>query len=503
MEHRHAVVGAIGLGAMLAVTGARASTSAPSVVAAESQAANPPARRARASVGLEVGRATSWVGQSIPIVVRAQFHDVDGVTLEGTPELKSDGVFTTDLAREPHQSTQILDGEPVLVATWAGTITPSTSGPLALSVELPVRVQFHEAAAAPTFRDPMDGDPFAGMEIDPADPSSIQRMFNSFRQSFAHTFASSLGRAHDEAVTLHASARPLEIKALPIAGQPAAFSGAVGRFEMRASVKSDTVHASDPVTLQVTVQGQGDLDRVELPGVASSADWKAYPATAKTEAPVAGKRLGRKTFEQTLVPMHGGRLTIPPVTLAVFDPVAGRYAAIETAPLTVTVEGAPEAAPAAESMAASGLAPSVEVSAATPATAPAPDSLSVSPRTVGLRLAPALAVLLGAVALRLGRRRNEERALRRALRRTAKLGRGAAFFDTARRLIVVHFARRWGVAEAEVTADTLRDQLGPTADPLVSAMSTADALRFGRRELQPTELRFACTTIEASLRDAT
>ena len=46
---------------------------------------------------------------------------------------------------------------------------------------------------------------------------------------------------------------------------------------------------------------------------------------------MAGKRLGRKTFEQTLVPLHGGRLTIPPIPLAVFDPVLGRYAAIETA----------------------------------------------------------------------------------------------------------------------------------------------------------------------------
>jgi hypothetical protein len=37
----------------------------------------------------------------------------------------------------------------------------------------------------------------------------------------------------------------------------------------------------------------------------------------------------------------------------------------------------------------------------------------------------------------------------------------------------------------------------------VAAISTADALRFGRRDLKPTELGFACTTIEAGLRDAT
>jgi len=499
MKHRHAVVGSIALAASLAVTGAQAATVAPSAVTA---AAPAPARPGRASIGLEVVRATWWVGQSIPVVLRARFRDVDGVTLEGTPEFKSEAVFTRDLAREPHQSTEIVDGEPVLVATWSGTITPSTSGPLALSVELPVRLRFHEASA-PVFRDPTDGDPFAGMDIDPADPSSIQRMLRSFQQSFSRTLEPSLGRAHDEALTLRASARPLEIKALPVADQPAAFSGAVGRFDMRASVTADRVHASEPVTLLIKVQGQGDLDRVELAGVASSADWKAYPTTAKTEAPVAGKAVGRKTFEQILVPLHGGSLTIPPVPLAVFDPIAGRYTAIETSPVTVTVEGALEAATAAAATPSPGVAPSVATRAAIAATVPPPESLVVSPRTVGWRLAPALALLLGVIALRLRPTRSEEPSLRRTLRRTAKLGRGTAFFETARRLIVVHFAKRWGVAEGEITADTLRQRLGPTADPLLAAMSTADALRFGRADLQPSELGAACATIEANLRDAT
>jgi hypothetical protein len=504
MKQRHTVVGLIGLAAWLAVTGAQAATAAPSDVAAASPA---PARRGRASIGLEVGRATWWVGESIPVVLRARFRDVDGVTLEGVPELKSEGIFTRDLAREPHQSTETVDGEPVLVATWSGTITPSTSGPLALSVELPVRLRFHEAST-PVFRDPTDGDPFAGlpfagMDIDPADPSSMQRMLRSFQQSFARTLEPSMARAHDEALTLRASARPLEIKALPVTGQPAAFSGAVGRFDMRASVTADRVHASEPVTLLIKVQGQGDLDRVELSGVASSADWKAYPTTAKTEAPVAVKAFGRKTFEQILVPLHGGSLTIPPVPLTVFDPIAGRYTAIETSPLTVTVEGALDAAPAAAAMPSPGMAPSVVTPATIAATVPPPESLVVSPRTVGWRLAPALAVLLGVIALRLRPTRNEERSLRRALRRTAKLGKGTAFFETARRIIVVHFANRWGVAEGEITADTLRKRLGPTANPLLAAMSTADALRFGRADLQPSELGAACTTIEANLRDAT
>jgi hypothetical protein len=122
---------------------------------------------------------------------------------------------------------------------------------------------------------------------------------------------------------------------------------------------------------------------------------------------------------------------------------------------------------------------------------------------VGLSLAPVLAALLAAVAVRMWRRRDAEKSLRRTLRRSAQGGSVAAFFDAARRLIIVHFAKRWRVAEAEVTVDALRGRLGPTADPLVTAISTADALRFGRRDPGPIDLPVVCSTILSSLREAT
>ncbi len=501
---------AIGVVALVAAGGSRPVAAAPSAAPA-TLASGPPApiaraTRPRASIRLEVGRSTAWMGQAIPVVVKAQFRDVEGVTLEGAPELKSESVFTSNLAREPRQSTEVIDGQPVLVATWTGTLTPSTAGSLTLSVELPVRLRFHEAAAEPAFQDPSDGDPFAGMDIDPADPASIQRMFRSFQQSFSHTFEASLGRAHDDAMALKAFASAIEIKPLPVAGQPATFSGAVGRFDLRASVAATQVHASEPVTLRVAVQGEGDLDRVDLPGIATSGDWKAYPTTSKIEAPEPGKRLGRKTFEQVLIPLHGGKLTIPPVALSAFDPVSGRYTAVETSPLTISIDG-PQASGTADTATPNPVV-QPEVAAVDPPApdayqAPSPSSLVESPRALGLRLGPVLAVLLAAVAMSLGRRpRNEEKSLRHTLRRAAKGGRVAAFFEAARRLIVVHFARRWGVEEGDVTADTLREHLGPTADPLVSAITSAEALRFGRRDLEPADLWMICSSIETSLRDA-
>ncbi|MGD0679595.1 MAG: BatD family protein [Polyangiaceae bacterium] len=514
MRLGRSVLGAIAIAGLIACGESAAIASPPPPVSRSAPAATPAAQRSRASIRLTVGTSSGWVGQAIPITVSAQFRDVEGVTLEGSPQITSDSVFTTHLAREPRQSTAIADGEPTLVATWAGTITPSTAGPIALSVELPVRIRFREAAAPPpAFQDPsqgdpfggMQGDPFGGLDIDPSDPASIQRLLRSFQQSFSQPFETSLGRVHDEAITLKAASGRLEIKPLPAAGQPPTFSGAVGRFDMRASIAEGPVRSSDPVTLRVTVQGEGDLDRVDLPGIKTSSDWKAYPATSKTEAP-AGKRLGRKTFEQVLIPLHGGSLMIPSITLSTFEPNAGRYTSIQTAPFTVAVEGSPAPSPSVPPAAtASGIAPGAAADAPTldVSQIPSPSSLVPAPRTVGLSLAPALAALLAAVAVRLWPLRSGEKALRRTLRRTAKEGRVAPFFEAAHRLIVVHFAKRWGVAETDVTAEALRDHLGPTADPLVDALSTGDALRFGRRDPGPIELPVFCSTIESSLRDAT
>lgn len=513
MKYRHALIGGTTLAVLLAGTALPALAASSAAVAAATPTPIPAPHQARAWIRLDIGRANGagsrgaagvWVGESIPIVVTARFRDVEGVTLEGAPELKSETVFTSDLARDPRQSNEVVDGESVLVATWTGTITPSTSGPIALSVKLPVRLRYHEAVAQPAFQDPLDGDPFAAMDIDPSDPTSIQRLFRSFQQSVTQRFAQ-LGRGHDDALTLKASSASMEVKPLPTAGQPAVFSGAVGQFAVRASVDATHVKTSDPITLHITVKGEGDLDRVELPGLATSDDWKAYPATSTIAAASPGKRERQKRFDQVLIPLHGGTLTIPPVALSTFDPVVGRYTSVETSPLELTVDGPPAPPPSADPAATSASPAAIPAIVAPEEAfqAPSPGSLVDSPRTLALRIAPVLAALLAAVAWRLWRRRpDEERTLRRALRRTARRGSVEAFFEAARRLIVVHFARRWGVAEGAVTPDFLRQHLGPTAQPLVAAITSADALRFGRRALEPTELWMVCSTIEESLRDA-
>ncbi|MEI9950190.1 MAG: BatD family protein [Pseudomonadota bacterium] len=509
MRQHQALIGALGLATLLAF-GAIPAVAAPATPTNTATASALSTGRARASLRLDLGRGKVWLGQTIPVTISAQFRDVDGVTLEGLPQIKSDAIFSSDIAREPKQATQIVNGESVLIASWSGTITPSTAGPLGLSVELPVRIRFHDPAPEQVARAPepdeSDEDPFQGMmNIDPWDPGSVQRMFQSMRRSWPMQFDEPrLGRAHDEALTLKASTRPLDVQALPSSDQPATFGGAVGHFDLHASVSTASARANEPLTLTVTLSGDGDLDRVDLNGVASSHDWKTYPIRPKSEPPAPGKRLTRKTFEQVLVPTHGGALTIPSIELPVFDPVSGRYATTATAPLAVAVEGPPLSAfraPEAAHVTVPNTQPA-DHAAERSLPPPAPSALLDRPKTIALRLAPVLLLLLGAALKRWGWRRDPENALHRALRQSAKLGSVSAFFESARQLIVLHFAKRWGMNENEITAEALRSRLGTNAEPLIDAISTCDALRFGRRQLEPVELGALCSSIEESLRKA-
>ena len=60
----------------------------------------------------------------------------------------------------------------------------------------------------------------------------------------------------------------------------------------------------------------------------------------RPKAPAPGKKRGERVFEQVLVPLRGGDLTVPSVSLTAFDPTSGRYVTRETPPLPVSVDAA-------------------------------------------------------------------------------------------------------------------------------------------------------------------
>jgi len=134
------------------------------------------------------------------------------------------------------------------------------------------------------------------------------------------------------------------VKALPAAGKPANFTGAVGQYEMSSSVDKKQVEAGNPVTVRVKIKGRGNINTVQIPPLAPIDGLKIYDAASSSQ--ISKDRLiveGEKVSETVVVPKKDGTFTIPPFHFSYFDPQTMAYEEIQTQAHTFKATPAPEA----------------------------------------------------------------------------------------------------------------------------------------------------------------
>ena len=220
---------------------------------------------------------------------------------------------------------------------------------------------------------------------------------------------------------LESSAVAMEIRPLP-AGAPAAFTGAVGRFDISASADATEGKVNEPVRLTVNISGEGNIEALPDPAWPEFVGWRVIESPGSSDSHVvAGQITGSRTYEIILVPEKSGGLTIPEIRYSHFDPLSEQYVQADTPLIAVTVAGADGSPPVPQ-------LPAVEAADQEgPVMRPlkkAPPSLQQSgtgPADSVVYWAawgiPALAIA-GAVAWR-RRRTNQEAARAEALRRSA------------------------------------------------------------------------------------
>ena len=129
----------------------------------------------------------------------------------------------------------------------------------------------------------------------------------------------------------------LEVKPLPD-GAPDTFNGAVGQFSLDSSVDTTSGRVNEPITWQVTLRGQGNLNTLSDPEWPDLPGWRSFDsqATLNTQTQ-AGQMSGSRVYERLLVPQAEGDFTIPSFTFSYFDPVGKRYETISTDPIPITI----------------------------------------------------------------------------------------------------------------------------------------------------------------------
>ena len=139
---------------------------------------------------------------------------------------------------------------------------------------------------------------------------------------------------------LETSAVSMEVRPLP-AGAPAAFTGAVGKFDISASADPTEGRINEPVRLTVNMSGEGNIEALPNPPAPEFVGWRVIESPVISDIHVvAGQVTGSRTYEIVLVPEKSGVLTIPEIQYPYFDPLSEQYVQIATSPIAVTVAGA-------------------------------------------------------------------------------------------------------------------------------------------------------------------
>lgn len=131
----------------------------------------------------------------------------------------------------------------------------------------------------------------------------------------------------------------IDVTPLPEANKPTDFSGAVGTFNINASIDQDNVKTNEGINLKVTITGKGNIKLIDVPKMSFPDGIENYdPKTSESITTTDNGVSGSKTFEYLLIPRREGIYQIQPGDFHYFDPEKKVYVVLPSKEFTVKVE---------------------------------------------------------------------------------------------------------------------------------------------------------------------
>ncbi len=248
-----------------------------------------------------------FVGEVVPVELRFYFNSRIGGQVGERPTFGGEG-FTVQKFSNAVKREQVVNGTSYTVFSFQSAITAVKAGTLEIpEASLDARLQLPGKM-------PQGFDNFFGNLPMP------QGMFSDNRD-----------------VTLKTKPVQIEILPLPKDGRPADFSGAVGKFTMDASVSPKKASAGEPVTLKVSVAGQGNFEGMGAPVLTGDEGWRTYPPSDKFQSTDAVGFTGQKVYEFPLIARQDQTRT-PGVQFSFFDPSSEKFVVLTQDPLEVNAK---------------------------------------------------------------------------------------------------------------------------------------------------------------------
>ncbi|MCK5579712.1 MAG: protein BatD [Candidatus Omnitrophica bacterium] len=160
----------------------------------------------------------------------------------------------------------------------------------------------------------------------------MRRFGGFFSDDFFEDF---FGGYETKSVTLESVDLTVKVLPWPEEGKPESFSGAVGNFGFDVSVSPQEVTVGDPITLRMTVTGEGNFRAVKLPELDKredlNMDFKFYDPQITSEQ-------GMKRLEQVVIPKNDKVKEFPAVSFSYFDVDQRKYRVVTKGPFSIKVK---------------------------------------------------------------------------------------------------------------------------------------------------------------------
>jgi hypothetical protein len=278
----------------------------------QQQEQDPAARRAdrgrRVFITASLDKDTAYVNQPVTFI----FRFYSGERLLSNPEYQRPqftGFWVEDLPPQRKYSTTI-DGVAYEVTEIRTALFPAESGTKTIP-PAEVNATVRSARSRNTNKR--------------ANP------FNLFDDSFFD---------RGETVRLATDAPRLVILPTPPTKITPAPSGLVGEFQIRATTDLRQVNVGDPITVSVTITGEGNVKSIPRPDRDTLPNFRMFSGGTSENITTADYRIrGSKTFDEVFVPQRAGAYTLPAFSLTYFDPKKKSYDIARTEPIEITVTG--------------------------------------------------------------------------------------------------------------------------------------------------------------------
>ncbi len=255
-------------------------------------------------------KTSVFVGE--PLTVKYKLFTKVGVynySVDKLPDAVGFWAEEMSQSKQPRLVSEVINGERYNTATLKTVLYyPTRSGELvidALRTDLEIEVKSKQRTTR-RFNDPFFNDPF----------------FSGKRRANKNFYSNPVN---------------ITVKSLP-EPRPANFSGAVGKFQIRAGLDTNAVFANDAVGLSITLTGSGNFKAVQLPEPLLPEGIDIFkPERAESISIKNKQHTGRKQATYLLVPRTSGKVQIDPIEFTYFDLSSQRYITRSSGDINLTV----------------------------------------------------------------------------------------------------------------------------------------------------------------------